>query len=97
VVAGYDWFQPSDLPEFFHALQKATQPAILVGGQSLTFWVDYYKIPVPQSDTPYLTQDADVLATKKKLKAPESISFSVKPTLHQNNSTPVPFILPFIS
>jgi len=64
VVAGYDWFQPSDLPKFFHALQKATQPAILVGGQSLTFWVDYYKIPVPQSDTPYLTQDADVLATK---------------------------------
>lgn len=35
-----------------------------MGGQSLTFWVDYYKIPVPPSDTPYLTQDADVLATK---------------------------------
>ena len=64
MVAGYDWFQPSDLPKFFHALQKATQPAILVGGQSLTFWVDYFKIPVPPSDTPYLTQDADVLATK---------------------------------
>jgi hypothetical protein len=64
VVAGYDWFQPSDLPTFFHALQKATQPAILVGGQSLTFWVDFYKIPVPKSNTPYLTQDADVLATK---------------------------------
>jgi len=64
VIAGYDWFQPSDLPKFFHALQKATQPAILVGGQSLTFWVDYFKIPVPKSDTPYLTQDADVLATK---------------------------------
>ncbi|MDP1995722.1 MAG: hypothetical protein Q8J90_00845 [Gallionella sp.] len=64
MAAGYDWFQPSDLPKFFHALQKATQPAILVGGQSLTFWVDYFKIPVPKSDTPYLTQDADVLATK---------------------------------
>jgi hypothetical protein len=64
VVAGYDWFQPSDLPKFFHALQKATQPAILVGGQSLTFWVDFFKIPVPKSNTPYLTQDADVLATK---------------------------------
>ncbi|MEO8331313.1 MAG: hypothetical protein ABI479_02695 [Gallionella sp.] len=64
MIAGYDWFQPSDLPRFFHALQKATQPAILVGGQSLTFWVDYFKIPVPKSDTPYLTQDADVLATK---------------------------------
>jgi hypothetical protein len=64
VVAGYDWFQPSDLPKFFHALQKATQPAILVGGQSLTFWVDFFKIPVPKSNTLYLTQDADVLATK---------------------------------
>jgi hypothetical protein len=64
VVAGYDWFQPSDLPKFFHALHKATQPAILVGGQSLTFWVDFFKIPVPKSNTPYLTQDADVLATK---------------------------------
>jgi hypothetical protein len=64
VAAGYDWFQPSDLPKFFHALQKATQPAILVGGQSLTFWVDFFKIPVPKSNTPYLTQDADVLATK---------------------------------
>ena len=64
MVAGYDWFQPSDLPKFFHALQKATQPAILVGGQSLTFWVDFFKIPVPKSNTLYLTQDADVLATK---------------------------------
>ncbi len=64
MVAGYDWFQPSDLPKFFHALQQAPRPAILVGGQSLTFWVDYFKIPVPETDTPYLTQDADVLATK---------------------------------
>ena len=64
MLAGYDWFQPSDLPTFFHALQKASRPAILVGGQSLTFWVDYFKIPVPKGDTPYLTQDADVLATK---------------------------------
>lgn len=64
MVAGYDWFQPSDLPRFFHALQKTSQPTVLVGGQSLTFWVDFFKITVPQSDTPYLTQDADVLATR---------------------------------
>ncbi|BBJ22164.1 hypothetical protein [Candidatus Nitrotoga sp. AM1P] len=51
-------------PKTIHALQKTTQTAILVGGQSLTFWVDYFKIPVPPSDTPYLTQDADVLATR---------------------------------
>lgn len=44
--------------------KKTTQPAILVGGQSLTFWADYFKIPVPKSNTPYLTQDADVLATR---------------------------------
>ncbi|MGV8934392.1 MAG: hypothetical protein ACOH1I_07200 [Gallionellaceae bacterium] len=61
---GYDWFQQEDLPRFFHALQKAPNPAILVGGQSLTFWVDYFGIPVPKTKTPYLTQDADVLATK---------------------------------
>jgi len=64
VVTGYDWFQPSDLPALFQALQKASRPAILVGGQSLTFWVDYFNIPVPKGKTPYLTQDADVLATK---------------------------------
>lgn len=64
MAAGYDWFQPNDLSKFFHALQKTSQPAILVGGQSLTFWVDFFKIPVPKSNTPYLTQDADVLATK---------------------------------
>lgn len=30
----------------------------------MTFWVDYFGIPVPKTKTPYLTQDADVLATK---------------------------------
>ena len=65
MVAGYDWFQPSDLPKFFQALQQVPHPAVLVGGQSLTFWVDYFNIPVPETDTPYLTQDADVLATKQ--------------------------------
>jgi hypothetical protein len=64
VSTGYDWFLPEDLPGFFHALQKSPNPAILVGGQSLTFWVDYFGIPVLQTKTPYLTQDADVLATK---------------------------------
>lgn len=62
--AGFDWFQPSDLPAFFKALQKSPHPAVLVGGQSLTFWVDFFNIPVPEVDTPYLTQDIDVLATK---------------------------------
>jgi hypothetical protein len=65
VISGYDWFQPGDLPQFFHALQKTARPAILVGGQSLTFWIDYFNIPVPKSDKPYLTRDADVLATRQ--------------------------------
>ncbi|MCK9200357.1 MAG: hypothetical protein M0P59_00585 [Gallionella sp.] len=68
MVAGYDWFQPSDLPGFFHALRQAPQPAILVGGQALTFWVDYFNVPVPKIDAPYLTQDADVLASKHDAK-----------------------------
>ena len=62
--SGFDWFQPGDLPAFFKALQKSPHPAVLVGGQSLTFWVDFFRIPVPKIDTPYLTQDIDVLATK---------------------------------
>jgi hypothetical protein len=64
VVAGYDWFRPDDLPNFFRALQAAPNPAVLVGGQSLTFWVRYFDIPVPETDTPYLTQDADILGSK---------------------------------
>lgn len=64
MTVNYDWFQPDDLPQFFHALQKAPQAAILVGGQSLTFWIDYFGILAPETKTPYLTQDADVLATK---------------------------------
>ena len=64
MAAGYDWFRPDDLPQFFRALLKSPHPAVLVGGQSLIFWVDYFNIPVPETDTPYLTQDADVLATK---------------------------------
>lgn len=62
--AGYDWFHPGDLPAFFKALQKSPHPAVLVGGQSLTFWVDFFKISIPKIDTPYLTQDVDVFATK---------------------------------
>lgn len=62
--ADFDWFQPTDLPVFFKALQKSPHPTVLVGGQSLTFWVDFFKIPVPKIETPYLTQDIDVLATK---------------------------------
>jgi len=65
---GFDWFCPDDLPLFFKALQKAPVPAILVGGQSLTFWIDWFDIPIPPLETTYLTKDADVLATKHDAK-----------------------------
>lgn len=63
-VDSFDWFTPQDLPALFKALRQVNPPAILVGGQSLTFWVDYFKIVAPPTDTPYLTQDADILGTK---------------------------------
>jgi hypothetical protein len=37
---------------------------VLVGGQSLTAWVEYYKIKLPTFEGPYLTTDADFLGTK---------------------------------
>ena len=68
MVTGFDWFCPDDLPIFFKALQKTPTPAILVGGQSLTFWIDRFDITIPPIETPYLTMDADVLATKHDAK-----------------------------
>lgn len=65
MLESYDWFKPEDLPDFFHALRKSPNPLVLVGGQSLTFWVQFYGIPVPETKEPYLTQDADILGTQK--------------------------------
>jgi hypothetical protein len=60
------WFTPPDLDLLFKAISKIENPGniVLVGGQSLSFWVDHYDIPIPKTDTPYLTQDADFLAGK---------------------------------
>jgi hypothetical protein len=60
------WFSPPDLDLLFKAISKIENPGniVLVGGQSLSFWVDHYDIPIPTTDTPYLTQDADFLAGK---------------------------------
>lgn len=68
MATGFDWFCPDDLPIFFKALQKTPTPAILVGGQSLTFWIDRFDITIPPIETPCLTMDADVLATKHDAK-----------------------------
>lgn len=66
-AAAYGWFSPPDLDILFAALTRLGEPGsiVLVGGQSLSFWVDWYDIPIPQTDTPYLTQDADFLASRK--------------------------------
>jgi hypothetical protein len=62
----YDWFTPADLTrviDAIHALPDWTS-VVLVGGQSLTAWVEYYKIKLPAFEGPYLTIDADFLGTK---------------------------------
>lgn len=64
MTAGFDWFRPDDLPFFFKALRQSPKQAVLVGGQSLTFWVDFFGIPIPETETPALTQDADVFASR---------------------------------
>jgi len=37
---------------------------VLVGGQSLTAWVEYYRIKLPSFEGPYSTIDADFLGTR---------------------------------
>jgi hypothetical protein len=60
MATGFDWFCPDDLPIFLKALQKTPTPAILVGGQSLTFWIDRFDITIPPIETPYLTMDEEL-------------------------------------
>ena len=64
MTQGFDWFRPEALPLFFEALRQSPKEAILVGGQSLTFWVDFFHLPIPETGTPALTQDADVFASR---------------------------------
>lgn len=59
----FDWFHPEDIPFLIKALNKTKGNPVLVGGQSLTFWIDYYSIPIPNINTAYLTQDADILGS----------------------------------
>ncbi len=62
----YDWFTPADLTRVIDAIHALPdwQSVVLVGGQSLTAWVEYYKIKLPAIAGPYLTVDADFLGTK---------------------------------
>jgi hypothetical protein len=62
----YGWFTPADLQNVVRAIHHLEdwKHVILVGGQSLTAWVQHYQIQLPQFEGPYLTADADFLATR---------------------------------
>lgn len=45
-------------------LKKLPQDTILVGGQSLIFWVSYYKIDSLLQGTPAISKDADILGDR---------------------------------
>jgi hypothetical protein len=62
----YDWFTPADLTKVIEAIHTLPdwKSVVLVGGQSLTAWVQYFKIELPPFEGPYLTIDADFLGTR---------------------------------
>lgn len=61
----HGWFTPPDLDLLYRAVNQLTpKSVILVGGQSLSFWVDYFEIDIPRETGAYLTQDADFLGSK---------------------------------
>ena len=62
----YDWFTPADLTRVINAIHALPDwsSVVLVGGQSLTAWVEYYKIKLPSFEGPHLTVDADFLGTR---------------------------------
>ncbi|GFE84892.1 hypothetical protein GCM10011487_68920 [Steroidobacter agaridevorans] len=66
----FGWFTPADLRQVILAIHQLEdwKKVILVGGQSLTAWVEYYKIELPVFEGPYLTADADFLGTKAEAK-----------------------------
>jgi hypothetical protein len=47
----YDWFTPADLTRVIDAIHALPdwRSVVLVGGQSLTAWVEYYKSNCPHS------------------------------------------------
>ena len=59
----YDWFTPADLTRVIDAIHALPdwRSVVLVGGQSLTAWVEYYKIQLPAFEGPYLTTNEPVV------------------------------------
>lgn len=43
-------------------LEAAGEDLVLVGGQALAFWVDWYRLALPQTDIPAITNDVDFLS-----------------------------------
>ncbi|MFV1985476.1 MAG: hypothetical protein ACC657_18150 [Thiohalomonadales bacterium] len=67
----YGWFTLAEFKSVLDALNKNQNPSfptILVGGQALVAWIKHYDIPVPNSDTPALTQDIDFLGSDEQAK-----------------------------
>jgi hypothetical protein len=62
----YGWFTPVDLQNVIQAIHRVRDwhQIILVDGQSLTAWVQYFKIELPAFEGPYLTADADFRGSK---------------------------------
>lgn len=63
----YGWFSPADFRRLVETLNRYPDKTrvVLVGGQALTAWVLYYGLDLPDTRTPYLTQDADFLADRQ--------------------------------
>lgn len=62
----YGWFTPAEFKAVLKTLNKNknySSPPVLVGGQSLIDWIEHYDIPIPNSETPALTQDVDFLGS----------------------------------
>ena len=48
---------PADMVR--RVLEAAPASVILVGGQALAYWIDYYRIPLADGEAPAITRDVD--------------------------------------
>jgi hypothetical protein len=67
----FDWFTRDEIKRVFKALSANDigDSIILIGGQSIAFWAQYYRISIPQTESPALTQDLDFLGKAAAAKA----------------------------
>lgn len=66
----WGWFTPEDIERLFSAFLQMPDKCslVLVGGQAVVFWVEYFDVSIPKTDRPYLTQDADFYGTHEDAK-----------------------------